>query len=32
MQDGAGSGKEKGILPKYQEEMDLPSCLSHFAE
>lgn len=32
MQDGAGGGKEEGILQETQKEIDLSSCLSRFAE
>lgn len=32
MQDGAGSGKEEGILQETQKEINLSSCLSRFAE
>ena len=32
MQDGAWGGEEEGILQETQKEIDLSSCLSHFAE
>lgn len=32
MQDGERGGKKEGILQETQKEIDLSSCLSHFAE